>query len=846
VLIAVLLMTGTGLFVYILFRNHILANEIEQRRKIEEELQNKQKELDSYFTSSLDLLCIADTDGHFRRLNPEWEKALGYSLSELEGKRFLDFVHSDDIEATVKVVSELAEAKEVLNFVNRYRHKDGSYRFIEWRSYPVGKMIYAVARDITKRKQTEETIMLDESRLEALLQLTTMEDKSLNEIIDYALEEMIRLTKSEAGYLAFTNKDETILTMYSWSKKAMEECRLRYNTMICPIEQTGLWTEPVRQRKPIITNDYSAPNPLKKGYPKRHFKVLRHVGVPIIEGNHVVMIAGVGNKSSDYDESDVRQMTLMMGGLWKIVQRRKTEEELRESRRRLSDIIEFLPDATLVIDKKGEVIAWNRSIEAMTGVKAEEMLGKGNYEYALPFYGERRPILIDLALHPDLEREKEYTALHRSGDIIFGEAYTPNLSPGNIHLSATASVLRDSSGEIIAAIECIRNNTERKRLEAQLQQAQKMQAIGTLAGGIAHDFNNLLMAIQGNTSLMLMKTEPGDPRYERLISIEDQVVAGAALTKQILGFARVGKYYLKPIDLNDIIEKSSGMFGRTKKEILIHKKYEQGPWAVEADASQMEQVFLNLYVNAWQAMPKGGHLYLETANMTITEADKKSSYVKPGRYVKISITDTGVGMDEKTKERIFEPFFTTKEMGRGTGLGLAMVYGIVKGHNGYINVYSEEGKGTTFNIYLPVSEKEVVKEQRQEEAVLTGKETILLIDDEETIISVMQAMLTELGYQVLTAKNGRDALKIYETNKKSIDLVILDMIMPEMGGGETFNRLKMLDDNVKVILSSGYSLNGEAAGIMALGCKGFIQKPATMAELSQKIRDVLEGREHLT
>jgi PAS domain S-box-containing protein len=443
-----------------------------------------------------------------------------------------------------------------------------------------------------------------------------------------------------------------------------------------------------------------------------------------------------------------------------IAERRRVETALQDTEKKLSEIIDFLPDATFAIDLNGKVIAWNRAIEVMTGIKAGDMLGKGDNEYSLPFYGDRRPILIDLALHPYPQREKEYTAIRRTGDIIFGESYTPNLPPGDVHLSATASVLRDSGGEIIAAIECIRNNTERKKLEAQLQQAQKMEAIGTLAGGIAHDFNNLLMAIQGNTSLMLMRTDAEDLRHEKLEAIENQVVAGSDLTKQLLGFARVGKYEMKPIDLNDVVEKSLIMFGRTKKEISVHKKYETSLWAVEADTSQMEQVFMNLYINAWQAMPGGGHVYLETTNLSITTNDQKSPYMKPGKYVKISLTDTGVGMDEKTKARIFEPFFTTKAMGRGTGLGLAMVYGIVKGHNGYIDVYSEKGKGTTFNIYLPASEREALKDVKTEEAIVTGKETILLVDDEEGIIGVVKEMLEALGYQVLTAASGRGAVDV--------------------------------------------------------------------------------------
>ncbi|MCG6537985.1 MAG: response regulator, partial [Syntrophales bacterium LBB04] len=233
--------------------------------------------------------------------------------------------------------------------------------------------------------------------------------------------------------------------------------------------------------------------------------------------------------------------------------------------------------------------------------------------------------------------------------------------------------------------------------------------------------------------------------------------------------------------------------------------------------------------------------YLNTANFFITEHDEKSSYLKPGKYIRISVTDTGVGMDENTKERIFEPFFTTKEMGRGTGLGLAMVYGIIKGHHGHVNVYSEEGKGTTFNIYLPASEKEAVKDERPVEIILKGHETILVVDDEKAISGVIKGFLETLGYNVLTADSGPEALRIYEEYKDGISLVILDMIMPKMGGGETFDRLKEINPEIKVILASGYSLNGDATAIMDRGCQGFIQKPIRMAALSQKVRSVLGG-----
>ena len=242
--------------------------------------------------------------------------------------------------------------------------------------------------------------------------------------------------------------------------------------------------------------------------------------------------------------------------------------------------------------------------------------------------------------------------------------------------------------------------TEHRRLEEQLRQSQRMEAIGTLSGGIAHDFNNLLMGIQGRTSLMLMDVGPSHPHFEHLKGIEDYVKSAADLTKQLLGFARGGKYEVKPIDINELIKTGSSMFGRTEKEIKINCKYQKNVWTTEADRGQIEQVLMNLYVNAWQAMPSGGELYLQTENVRLDENDVKPFEIEPGKYVKISVTDTGVGMDEATRQRVFDPFFTTKKMGRGTGLGLASAYGIIKSHGGFINVYSEKGHGTNFKIYL--------------------------------------------------------------------------------------------------------------------------------------------------
>ena len=381
---------------------------------------------------------------------------------------------------------------------------------------------------------------------------------------------------------------------------------------------------------------------------------------------------------------------------------------------------------------------------------------------------------------------------------------------------------------------------ERIEIEKRLQQAQRLESIGTLAGGIAHDFNNLLMGIQGYASLMLLDLDISHPHYERLRRIEEQVQSGADLTRQLLGFARGGRYEAKPSDINEILEKTSSMFGRTKKEITIHRKAGRDLWNVEVDRGQMEQVFINLYVNAWHAMPGGGDIYIETENVTLGETADLQYTVKPGKYIKISITDTGTGMDEKTRERIFDPFFTTKEMGRGTGLGLATVYGIIKGHKGMINVDSEPGHGTAFTIYLPASEKSVETEERSAGTMARGTETILLVDDERMVLDVNRELLGVLGYRVYAVASGQEAIAVYLEKRNEIDLVILDTIMPGLSGGETFDRLREIKPDVRVLLSSGYSINGEARAIMDRGCSGFLQKPFLLAALSQKVREILD------
>ena len=408
------------------------------------------------------------------------------------------------------------------------------------------------------------------------------------------------------------------------------------------------------------------------------------------------------------------------------------------------------------------------------------------------------------------------------------------------YTTMTLDPFRDEDETITHGIWTLRDLSETKNLEDQLRQSQKMEAIGTLAGGIAHNFNNLLMGIQGRSSLMLMDTGEDHPFVEHLQGIETLVREAAGLTRQLLGYARGGKYDPVPTDLNALVVKNLKMFANTCKELEIRETYAFDLRRVEVDQGQISQVLLNIFVNAWQAMPDGGRLTITTAQQHLDTRAAESCGVVAGRYAVVHIGDTGRGMDRATLHRIFDPFFTTKGPGRGTGLGLASAYGIVRNHGGFIEVDSELGQGAQFSIYLPTTDKTIVAFNGTRHRVVKGQETILLVDDEPDVLSVGGQMLARLGYTVETAASGAEALTRYRLRKAAVDLVILDMVMPGMGGGETFDRLRAFDPAVKVLLASGYSLEGQAERIMARGCDGFIQKPFDISALSAKLRSLLD------
>jgi len=524
----------------------------------------------------------------------------------------------------------------------------------------------------------------------------------------------------------------------------------------------------------------------------------------------------------------------------------------------LRNIIEFLPDATFVIDREKRVIAWNKAMCEMTGVSKADMLGKGDFAYAVPFYGHARPILIDLLGEKTEEFSHHYRYVQRKGETLFAESYIPDFRGGaGSHIWITASPLLDSSGTRVGAIESVRDisdirrvEEENFRLQEQLRQSQKMEAIGQLAGGIAHDFNNILTAIIGYGQLVMQKSAdiPVCRRYaEQIISAS---LRAGKLTQDLLAFGRRQVLNSQSCDLNDIIVGMEEMLRRLIGEDVV---IEVVPCAealpVLADVGQIQQVLMNLVTNASDAMPAGGALTIQTRECAshpsgLSQHDQHDQHDGSQHYAELTVRDTGIGMDPALRQKIFEPFFTTKPVGKGTGLGLSMVFGIIAQHGGTIDVESTVGHGTAFAIRLPIDEncQSLPVADKPQAAVVysTGEETILLIEDNEITREVITEVLSEAGYTVLSASDGLEGIDLYRKQQESIDMVILDVIMPHMNGREALDRIQEEGHPVRYLFMSGYTAD-------IIHSKGrldrelnFITKPLMIEELLSKVRRILD------
>ncbi|MFH1135468.1 MAG: PAS domain S-box protein [Pseudomonadota bacterium] len=530
----------------------------------------------------------------------------------------------------------------------------------------------------------------------------------------------------------------------------------------------------------------------------------------------------------------------LFGSLRDITERKSAEEALRAGEERFRQVYEQMGVGVARVSLDFLIESANEAYCRLLGYGEEELIGKHLREITHPDMLEenlRRQRQLAVGEIEHFRMEKAF--IHKSGRIIHG------LLDANL-VRGVDGLPKYFLGSVVDITDVKRVEKEQKYLQTQLKQAQKMEAIGTLAGGISHDFNNLLQAINGYTQILLLDANPAGPEYPSLTAIQKAGNRAAGLIRQLLLFSRKADSERRPVELNQEVEQARRLLERTIPRMVDLEVRPGGRlWPILADPVQIEQILLNLGTNAADAMPEGGNLVIETENITLG-GDYVNSHLgaTPGRYVLMTVTDTGHGMDKETVEKIFEPFFTTKEIGKGTGLGLASVYGIVKNHGGHIMCYSEVGQGTTFKIFLPAAAPADLVETDEvfSKPLRGGAETILLADDEESIRDFASQVLKKFGYTVLGAASGEEALEIYSARSAEIDLVIMDLGMPGMGGHKCLQELIKLDAVVKVVIASGYSSDDQVKKALAAGAAGYVGKPYHIDELLNTTREVLANQ----
>lgn len=557
------------------------------------------------------------------------------------------------------------------------------------------------------------------------------------------------------------------------------------------------------------------------------------ISAPLITKEKVVGVMTLNRDGErEFHQKDLELLTIFANQVTGIVENARLYNRLKESEERYRGIFENSRDTLYIADSKGEILEINPACRKTLGLERRKVIGRR----------------LDSLFVNSKERADLYRQIRQEGFVKNMEARIKSGDGEILDVLETSTTLIGSDGSVIGFTGIIRDITEMKKLQEELIQSQKLEAIGRLAGGVAHDFNNLLSGILGYASYAKSLISRNSKIWRSLDMIQRSSERAADLTRQLLGFSRRAKYQIESVEVNELITEVLKLIERIlNKKVVVEKVLDPHLPPVDVDVTQIQQTILNLCLNANDAMSvNGGCLTLETQTKTFKQRDTLRHHLNlsPGRYLQITISDTGVGMDSTTRRRVFEPFFTTKEEGKGTGLGLALAYGIVKSHGGDITCSSILGRGSSFNIYLPVSKDVVSLSAPQRRArgkdLPRGQETILIVADEEVVRYLAKDVLTSLGYQVIVATDSKEALRLYKERTDDIDLVLLDIIMLQMEGDQVYTRLKRVNPEVKVLFSSGHSRDQNANQILQEGRANFIQRPYTMVSLAQVVRKTLD------
>jgi PAS domain S-box-containing protein len=771
--------------------NRRLTTEIAEKLQTETSLRLSEARFREIYENAPVMMHSIDQEGKIRNVNQKWLAEMGFARNEVEGHGIENFVTADSANDLRNILPTFWRDGKISDVHYRYVKKGGTVVDVLLDSVVVddrvwGKVSLSTVRDVTQIMRAEERLRESRERLELALRGADLGwwDRNLvtNEVVRNArwaemLEYSFEEIRPNGDFWRDLIHPEDLERVTHAFRAHLAGQSEFYESEHRLQTKSGQWKW-ILDRGQVVTRD-------DHGYALR------------VSGTHL-----------DIDK-------------------RKKGEIVQ---RRLATAVEQAAEAIVIVDIQGNIEYVNPSYERITGYTREEVLGGKPTLFKQEGYD---PAFLD----------------HLQGTLASGECWggrlVKNRKDGTVyHEEVTVSPVRDSLGKVLNYVIVKRDISKEVALQRQLLQAQKMEAIGTLAGGVAHDFNNILQVVLGFSDLLLLKKGEEDEESADLRRIFQAAKSGAELVQRLLTFSRKAEFNPILLDLNKHIVQVEKLLSRIiPKMIEIRLDLSGNLAGIHADPIQVEQLIMNLAVNARDAMPEGGKLSLETRNISLDhEFCKANAGARPGQYVLLSVSDTGHGIDTVTLAHIFEPFFTTKEVGRGTGLGLATVYGITKQHDGYIKCKSELGQGTTFNLYFPVMEIGTgIPTTTVEEFPLGGTETILLVDDEELVRQFGERILGQLGYTVITASSGKEALDVYAHRGRQIALVLLDLIMPEMSGMQCLAELLNLDPSVKVVIASGYTLDGPTKDTLSAGAKGFVSKPYDTRHLLEVVREVLDA-----
>lgn len=795
------------------------------------ELQKSNKRYDQLARQSRTMIWEVDADGLYTHVGAVSVELIGYHPRELVGRvHFYDLHPREGREAFKTAVMEKFQQRvSFVDLDNPLMHKDGHTVWVTTNGFPELNSDGALSGyrgsdiDITERKQAEKELRFSEARFKSIIAVSNTGAWEYHRDRDYLW--------CSPEYFSMLGHEPDEFTMDGSANLAQ------------------VWIDLIhhddREKASGHFVQYLAGGSV--GMYENHFRMKHKDG-------SWVWIWSRGQTLKDR-EGNLTQNTV--GTHIDITERKSLELDLRESQLTLDSMLVSVPDIVYRIDQKGIISYINNAVKNY-GYDPAEMRGTSIFDYVYPPDREKAEYRLNERRTGDrktkafevrfLTKDQVLTDLEiQSGVIAAPPVFSVDAEGLYSSENYTGENFQGTQGIARDITERKQAEEERERLQAQLLQSQKMESVGTLAGGVAHDFNNLLQVMRGSMEMLVLQASMDSEAQSRIQVVTKSMDRAARLVSQLLLFSRKAESQKVCVDLNQEVKGVTRMLERViPKMISLEKKLAPSIWPVFADPVQIEQVLFNLSNNAADAMPDGGRLTIETANVEVDEGFVRAHLgSNSGRHACLTVTDTGCGMDKTTLEQVFDPFFTTKEVGKGTGMGLASVYGIVKAHGGYIQCYSEPGLGSTFRVYLPAVElgDAAQVERMPEPSLRGGDETILVVDDEPEIRELTQEALEDFGYFVLNAANGEEALAIYREYGQSIDLVLLDLNMPGMGGHKCLKELLRQDPEVKVVIASGYSANNHGKGAVSSGARGFIGKPYQLQELNAKVREVLDDKE---